>query len=63
MRTVPLARRKEETTTPLAQVRRLATLTGAPLTVLPGVGDFSHIADPAAFDDLLLAALRALPKG
>jgi pimeloyl-ACP methyl ester carboxylesterase len=50
----------EDTTTPLAQGQELAELTGAPLTVLDGIGHIPQMEDPAGFQAALIAALRAL---
>ena len=50
----------EDATTPLAQGRRLAALTGAGLTVLPGIGHIPQIEDPAAFHAALIAALARI---
>jgi pimeloyl-ACP methyl ester carboxylesterase len=50
----------EDTATPLAQGEALAELTGAPLTVLPGIGHIPQMEDPAAFAAALLAALEAV---
>ena len=48
-----------DTTTPLAQGRRLAeVIPGAELAVMPGVGHMPQIEDPPAFNQLLVEFLQ-----
>lgn len=49
-----------DTTTPLAQGERLASLTGAPLSILEDVGHIPQIEAPEAFHTALIAILAAL---
>ncbi|MBA3908554.1 MAG: alpha/beta hydrolase [Rhodobacter sp.] len=50
----------QDSTTPLAQGERLASLTGAPLSILTEVGHIPQIEAPAAFQAALVAALADL---
>jgi pimeloyl-ACP methyl ester carboxylesterase len=49
-----------DTTAPLAQGERLASLTGAPLSILDEVGHIPQIEAPEAFQTALIAILAAL---